>query len=52
MLSVLPVASALYGDCVIEITPEAGVADDAGGEASVTMRAALIAIPGGAIYSP
>ena len=30
VLSVLPVGSALYGDCVIEITPEVGVVDDAG----------------------
>lgn len=29
VLSVLPVGSALYGDCVIEITLDAGVADEA-----------------------
>lgn len=29
VLSVWPVGSALYGDCVIEITLEAGVGDDA-----------------------
>ncbi|WP_236072405.1 hypothetical protein [Paraburkholderia domus] len=29
VLSVLPVGSALYGACVIEITPEVGVVDEA-----------------------